>query len=69
MLRQKEGIAAQKANGTYSGGRPTVKVDKKRFAAVYDRWKSGEITAAAAFKELGMTKTTFYRRVKEYERQ
>ncbi len=30
-------------------------------------WKSGEITAFNTMELSGMTKTTFYRKVKEYE--
>ena len=65
LQRQKEGINAQKANGTYTGGRPKVKVDDKWFAEVCLRWTHGEITAVAAMKEVKMTKATFYRRAKE----
>ncbi len=61
LTRQKEGIAAQKAKGIYTGGRPRVQVDQKQFDAVVRRWKTGEITAVQAMKELGVSKATFYR--------
>ena len=64
LTRQKEGIAAQKAKGIYTGGRPRVQVDQKLFTAVVRRWKAGEITAVQAMKELGLSKATFYRLVK-----
>ena len=64
LSRQKEGIDAQKANGTYTGGRPSVKVDQRQFDAVCARWKAHEITAVQAMKELGLSKATFYRLVK-----
>ena len=48
LTRQKDGIEAQKANGTYSGGRPRVAVDEKKLTAVCKRWRDGEITAVAA---------------------
>ena len=64
LTRQKEGIAAQKAKGIYTGGRPRVQVDQKLFNAVVKRWKTGEITAVQAMKELGVSKATFYRIVK-----
>ena len=64
LTRQKEGIAAQKAKGIYTGGRPRVQVDQKLFDAVVRRWKAGEITAVQAMKELGVSKATFYRMVK-----
>ena len=61
LSRQKEGIAAQKVAGTYTGGRPRVKVDQKQLNSVMARWKSGEITATQGMKELSVTKATFYR--------
>ncbi len=61
LTRQKEGIAAQKAKGIYTGGRPRVQVDQKQFDAVVKRWKTGEITAVHAMNELGLSKATFYR--------
>ena len=64
LTRQKEGIAAQKAKGIYTGGRPRVQVDQKQFDAVIKRWKASEITAVQAMKEWGLSKATFYRMVK-----
>ena len=63
LTRQQEGIRAQKASGTYTGGRPRTKINKKLFDTVVLRWKSGEITAVQAMNELKLTKTTFYRMV------
>ena len=65
LTRQKEGIAAQKAKGIYTGGRPKVTVDQKLFDAVIKRWKTGEVTAIQAMKELGLSKATFYRMVRQ----
>ena len=65
LTRQKEGIAAQKANGIYTGGRPRVQVDQKLFDAVIKRWKASEITSVQAMKELGVSKATFYRLIKK----
>lgn len=67
LSRQKEGIAAQKAAGTYTGGRPRVKVDQKQLNSVMNRWKSGEITAVQGMKELSVTKATFYRLARQRE--
>ena len=64
LARQKEGIAAQKAAGIYTGGRPRVKVDQKLLKDVMERWKAGEISAVQGMKELNVTKGTFYRLVK-----
>lgn len=67
LSRQKEGIAAQKAAGTYTGGRPRIKVDKKQLNSVMERWKTGEITAVQGMKELSVTKATFYRLARRRE--
>ena len=64
LVRQKEGIAAQKAKGTYTGGRPRIQVDPKLLKDVVSRWHAGEITAVQAMAELKVKKATFYRMVK-----
>jgi DNA invertase Pin-like site-specific DNA recombinase len=66
LARQKEGIAIARAEGKYKGRKP-IDVNKEKFIAVYNRWKTGEITARASMKELGIKASTFYRRVKAYE--
>ena len=66
LTRQKEGIAAQKAKGIYTGGRPRIKIDQHAFRAVVCRWRAKELTAVQAAKELSLTKSTFYRLVKQY---
>jgi hypothetical protein len=38
------------------------------FKKVYKPWKSGELTAVKAMEELALKKTSFYKLVKEYER-
>ena len=60
LQRQKEGIEAAKAQGKYKGRKPIVRND---FDKVCDKWRSGEITAVKAAKMLGMSKSTFYRKV------
>ena len=65
LTRQQEGIAAQKAKGIYTGGRPKVKVEPKQLAMVVDKWRTGEITAVQAMQQLKLTKTTFYRLVRQ----
>jgi len=66
LQRQAEGIAIAKQNGKYKG-RKKIVVDKEKFEAIYNTWKSGEITAVKAMTRLNLSKKTFYRRVKEYE--
>lgn len=64
--RQAEGIAVAKAKGVYTGRKP-ITINESLFNTVYTKWKSGEITAVQAQKELNIKPNTFYRRVKEYE--
>ena len=61
LQRQREGIAAAKDAGKYTGRKKKEYAD---FDKVISKWKQGKITASAAMKELGMSRSTFYRRVK-----
>ena len=63
--RQREGIAIAKQQGKYRGRPPKVYPDFERIAA---RWQKGEITAVQAMKQLGMSKTRFYERVKRLKK-
>lgn len=71
MINQKEtkqnGIATAKAKGKHLG-RPELKIDVVLFADVYKQWKIGDITAVQAMNLLNMKKTSFYKNVKEYEK-
>ncbi len=67
LARQREGIEAKKARGEYRGRTP-IEIDEKQFEQEYKLWKDGEITAVAAMSHLGLKPNTFYRRVKEYEK-
>lgn len=66
LVRQREGIEIARQNGKYKGRKP-IAIDAEKFAKVYARWKAGEIQAVAAMRELGLTASTFYRRVRDYE--
>ena len=61
LQRQREGIEIAKQQGKYTGRRPVAHPD---FDKVTAQWKRGELTAVQAMKRLGMSKATFYRRVK-----
>ena len=65
--RQREGIDLALQNGV-AFGRPKVQTTEE-FKEVYNRWKAGEMTAVKAMGELGVKKTTFYKLVKEYEKE
>ena len=62
LQRQREGIAIAKEQGKYTGRKATQPSDFDRVAA---QWRRGEITAAEAMRILHMSKTTFYRKVKQ----
>lgn len=62
LQRQREGIAIAKAQGKYTGRPPKVVPE---FDKITDLWRKGELSAVEAMRRLNMTKTTFYRRVKE----
>ncbi|WP_047152495.1 recombinase family protein [Aneurinibacillus tyrosinisolvens] len=65
--RQREGIDVALDNGV-KFGRPNAKLTKE-FIEAYAQWKAGEITAVAAMQQAGVKKTTFYKLVKEYEKE
>lgn len=65
LQRQREGIDIAKQQGKYRGRPPKVYPDFERIAA---RWQKGEITAVQAMKQLGMSKTRFYERVKRLKK-
>ena len=67
LERQNEGIAIAKAAGKYKGGQQKY-TDWDKFKSVYNQWKANKITAVAAQKLMGMTAPTWYRRVKQYEK-
>lgn len=60
LQRQQEGIAIAKQQGKYKGRKP---IEPENFDRVVHRWKKGEISAVKARELLGMSKSTFYRKV------
>ena len=53
-----------KSKGLYKGRK---KIVNENFKNIYNDWKKGNLTAVKAIEMLDMKKSTFYRRVKEYE--
>ncbi len=64
LERQAEGIAIAKAEGRMTG-RPKKAVDT--FEGVYLDVKEGKLSASAGAKLLGISRSTWYRKVREYE--
>lgn len=62
LQRQREGIEIAKAQGKYTGRKP---IEHPEFSKIVKQWQDGDLTAVAARKKLGMTKTTFYRKAKQ----
>lgn len=65
LQRQAEGIAIAKANGVYKGRKP---LDCPGFDKVYQQVELGKISATEAFRQLNVSKSTYYRRVRERQR-
>ena len=61
LQRQREGIAIAKDNGVYKGRKP---IQPPELEMIMAKWQRGKITAAEAMRQLGMSKSTFYRKVK-----
>ena len=65
--RQMEGISIAKDKGVIFG-RPPIQIDDK-FMKEYKRWKEGKQTATHTYKKLDISRTSFYRKVKEIEKK
>lgn len=61
LQRQREGIEIAKQQGRYTGRKP---ITHPEFEAVIAQWRKGTLTAVDAMKRLGVSKTTFYRKVR-----
>lgn len=65
LERQREGIAIAKANGKYKGRKP-VPYDNEQFDRLFGQWSDGKITAKEFQNRMKMSRTTFYRRIREH---
>ena len=63
LQRQREGIAIAKAKGKYRGRKP---IERSNFDAVEKLWRAGTISAAEAMRRLDMSRSTFYRKVRQH---
>ena len=63
LQRQREGIAIAKAQGKYTGRKP---IERGNFDAVEKLWRAGTISAAEAMRRLDMSRSTFYRKVRQH---
>jgi len=65
--RQAEGIAAARENGVHLG-RPT-KPEPENFSQIFERWSDNLISTDAAAQLCGLSRSTFYRRVRDYKKR
>ena len=63
LQRQREGIAIAKAQGKYTGRKS---IERSNFDAVEKLWRAGTISAAEAMRRLDMSRSTFYRKVRQH---
>lgn len=64
--RQMDGIEAAKREGKYKGRKP-VEVDKYEFARLREEVKNGERTNKYVMDKMGLTRTTYYKLVDEFD--
>ena len=64
LARQREGIEIAKLAGVFKGRKP-INCD---FDTVYRQVELGKISATEAFRQLNVSKSTYYRRVRERQR-
>ena len=65
LSRQREGIEIAKLAGVYKGRKP---LDCPDFDKVYQQVELGKISATEAFRQLNVSKSTYYRRLRERQR-
>ena len=65
LERQREGIEIAKRNGKYKG-RKAKQLDN--FEGIYNQWADNKISMEQAGKLLNVSRSTFYRRAKQYEK-
>lgn len=67
LERQKEGIAIAKEKGVYKGRQP-IKIKENKFVDLYEEMEKGYITKIEMAEKLNISRSTLYRRIKEYEK-
>lgn len=65
LERQREGIAIAKANGKYKG-RKAIEIDEK-FKELYKKYMARNINKTQFANELGVSRTTLYKMIEEYD--
>jgi DNA invertase Pin-like site-specific DNA recombinase len=68
LERQKEGIAIAKEKGIYKGRQP-LKIKENKFKDLYEEMEKGYITKIEMAEKLGISRSTLYRRIGDYEKE
>ena len=68
LVRQAEGILIAKEAGKYKG-RKQIEIDEKLFIEQYMLWKEGKTQPKYICQKLGISHSTFKRRVREFEKR
>jgi len=61
-----EGVRESAAEGHYRG-RQRILIDEIKAAGVFDEFRHGKISEPEALEKLGVSRSTFYRRLKEHD--
>ncbi len=59
-----EGVSIAKADEKYYG-RKRIAINEAKYGKILGRWRKDNITTAKTMKALGLSKSTFYRRVRD----
>jgi DNA invertase Pin-like site-specific DNA recombinase len=62
--RQREGIEIARLKGKFKGRKPGI---YPGFEYLLEQTQKGNVTAASAMRKLGMSKTTWYRKIREQQ--
>lgn len=65
-LRRAEGIKKSSAAGNYKG-RKRISIDDTKAFEIFNSYRGGRLTEAEAVEKFGTSRSTFFRRLKEYE--
>ena len=63
---RREGIRKSAAEGNYRG-RHRIQIDDTKISEIFNRFQRGKMTEAEALEKLGISRSTFYRRLKEHK--